>query len=328
MAAGALICVALVAATVVEAIEHSSAPASTSRAPTANTQTPTTRQQAVDKLVPSVVKVTTQRGSRWEVGSGVILTSDGLILTANTVLKPVDGADGATTDTTVTFAGGRTAPYSFVGADSSSNLAVIRVEGVSGLTPISMGSSADLRVNEQVIAVESPPGLETSVVDGVVTALNVPVTIDRYVVDAIETDALVGAPGGPLANMSGQLMGLMAGSSTKGSVTRYAAIPADQAKRIADALVATGTAPHATLGVELLDDGGGAKVASVQEGGPAAKAGLPAGVVITRLNDRVIDSTDALGAAMWLMAPGDRVTLSYIESAGATKTIAVTLGQR
>jgi putative serine protease PepD len=114
-----------------------------------------------------------------------------------------------------------------------------------------------------------------------------------------------------------------------GSIGLGFAIPSDQATRIADELVSTGTATHASLGVQLGDDAAanGAAVAAVVADGPAAAAGLPSGVMVTKVDDHAIDSADALVAAVRSKAPGDNVTLTYVDASGASQTVQVTLGQ-
>lgn len=149
-------------------------------------------EQVAAKVVPSVVKLETKLGRASEEGSGIILSSDGLILTNSHVVSAIRaGAPGATgpkappslpsplpgtpadpsakpgpagMTTMVTFADGRTAPFTIVGTDPSSDIAVVRAEGVSGLTPISLGSSASLRVGQDVVAIGSPLGLELSLI--------------------------------------------------------------------------------------------------------------------------------------------------------------------
>jgi putative serine protease PepD len=130
-----------------------------------------------------------------------------------------------------------------------------------------------------------------------------------------------------IASMGGGAQDSPGGPS--GSIGLGFAIPSDQAKRIADELVSTGTATHASLGVQLADDptARGAAVAAVAADGPAATAGLPSGVVVTKVDDRAIDSADALVAAVRSKAPGDNVTLTYMDASGASQTVQVTLGQ-
>ena len=337
-------------------------------------------EQVAAKVVPSVVKLETEFGRQSEEGSGIILSSDGLILTNNHVVAaakggpmpsapgapaipglpgiplpggpgtpPPDGSGapgGGAPTTTVTFADGRTAPFTVVGTDPASDIAVVRAQGVSGLTPITLGSSANLRVGQDVVAVGSPLGLEGTVTTGIVSALNRPVATggdtnnQNTVLDAIQTDAAInpGNSGGALVNMSGELVGVnsaiatMGGDSPNGqsgSIGLGFAIPVDQAKRIADELISTGTASHASLGVQVSNDTTthGAKIVDVTKGGAAAAAGLPSGVVVTKVDDRVIGSADALVAAVRSRAPGDKVTLTFKDPSGADRTVQVTLGK-
>jgi putative serine protease PepD len=358
-----------------------SAPAPSGRSvPTANAPIGSVEQVAA-KVVPSVVKLETKLGRASEEGSGIVLSEDGLILTNNHVVAVVKdaaaglpgapgapgapggpggqggrggqggqggpgGIPGAAMTSTVTFADGRTAPFTVVGTDPSSDIAVVRAEGVSGLTPISLGSSANLRVGQDVVAIGSPLGLEGTVTTGIISALNRPVSAggdannQNTVLDAIQTDAAInpGNSGGALVNMSGELVGVNSAIATlggdspdaqSGSIGLGFAIPVDQAKRIADELISTGTASHASLGVQVSNDvtSNGAKIVEVVKGGPASLAGLPSGVVVTKVDDRVVATANALVAAVRSRAPGDKLTLTYIDPAGAKQTVQVTLGK-
>jgi putative serine protease PepD len=305
-------------------------------------------EQVAAKVVPSVVKLETKLGNENAEGSGIILDANGLILTNNHVVSVPDagpnGLAGATT--TATFNDGRTTSFSIVGTDPTSDIAVVRAKDMSGLTAITIGSSANLRVGQSVVAVGSPLGLESTVTAGIISALNRPVSTvgdtnnQNTVLDAIQTDAAInpGNSGGALVDMDGNLiavnsaiatMGDSSGPSAEaGSIGLGFAIPIDQAKRIADELIATGKASHASLGVRVSSDSTthGARIVDVVNSGPAATAGLPKGGVITKVDDRVIDSADALVAAVRSRAPGDTVTLTYTDPSGASKTVKITLG--
>jgi putative serine protease PepD len=306
-------------------------------------------EQVAAKVVPSVVKLETDMGRASEEGSGIILTADGLILTNNHVVaaaKQAPGAPGGGAQTKVTFSDGSTKPFTVVGTDPSSDIAVVRAQGASGLTPITLGSSQNLRVGQDVVAVGSPLGLEGTVTTGIVSALNRPVAAggdarnQNTVLDAIQTDAAInpGNSGGALVNMNGELVGInsaiatMGGDSPQaqsGSIGLGFAIPVDQAKRIADELIQNGTATHASLGVQVSNDAttDGAKIVEVTKDGAAAAAGLPSGVVVTKVDDRVIPSADALVAAVRSKAPGEKVTLTYLDQTGKPQTVTVTLGK-
>ncbi len=301
-------------------------------------------EEVAAKVVPSVVKLEVDHGRQAEEGSGVILSTDGLILTNNHVVASAQEASAA--DTKVTFADGSTASFTVVGTDPSSDIAVVRAENVSDLTPITVGRSAELRVGQDVVAIGSPLGLEGTVTTGIVSALNRPVAAggdarnQNTVLDAIQTDAAInpGNSGGALVNMNGELVGVNsaiatlgadAGGAQGGSIGLGFAIPVDQAKRIADELIQTGTASRASLGVQVGNEAGvdGAKIVDVTAGGAASAAGLPSGVVVTKLDDRVIGSADALVAAVRSKAPGDTVTLTYVDPTGRPQTTEVTLGR-
>jgi putative serine protease PepD len=345
-------------------------------------------EQVAAKVMPSVVKLAVNMGGQGEEGSGIVLSSDGLILTNNHVVAAVNQApasaqipgfgelpDGSelpggeggpgTQDApsghsgpsaqdaqaTVTFSNGQTAPFTVVGADPSSDIAVVKAQGVSGLTPIAMGSSKDVKVGQSVVAIGSPLGLQGTVTTGIISALDRPVATggeqgtQGSVMNAIQTDAAInpGNSGGALVNMNGELIGVNSaiaslgggsggsggsGGGQAGSIGLGFAIPVDQAKRVADELVSTGTATHASLGVQLSNDPSshGAAIAQVVDGGPAATAGVPSGVVITKVDDHVIDGPEALVASVRSKAPGDKVTLTYEDASGASQTADVTLG--
>jgi putative serine protease PepD len=311
-------------------------------------------EQVAAKVVPSVVKLETDMGRQSEEGSGIILSSDGLILTNNHVVAAAKGGPGAPgapdapgdTQTKVTFADGNTTSFTVVGTDPSTDIAVVRAAGASGLTPITLGSSGNLRVGQDVVAIGSPLGLEGTVTTGIVSALNRPVAAggdaqnQNSVLDAIQTDAAInpGNSGGALVNMNGELVGVNSaiatlggdsGAAQSGSIGLGFAIPVDQAKRIADELIQSGTASHASLGVQVGNDAGadGAKIVDVTSGGAASAAGLPSGVIVTKVDDRVIGSADALVAAVRSKAPGDQVTLTYLDPSGKPQTVQVTLGK-
>ena len=336
------------------AVAHTATAAGPSARPAANAPTGSVEEVAA-KVMPSVVKLQIDTGNSSGEGSGIVLTSDGLILTNNHVVAeaasagPSDFGGRGGVKTTVSFSDGQTVPFEVVGADPAGDIAVVRAQGVSGLTPITIGSSADVQVGQNVVAIGSPLGLQGTVTTGIVSALNRPVAAGdgsgeaTSVIDAIQTDAAInpGNSGGALVNMNGELIGVNSaiatlgggggesGGAPNGSIGLGFAIPSDQAKRIADELISNGTATHGSLGVQLSKDpsASGAAIAKVVAGGPAAAAGLPSGAVITKVDDRVIDGPEALVAAVRSKAPGDTVTLTYVDESGSAQTTEVTLGQ-
>ncbi len=342
--------------------------------PTASAPAPAAPAGSVEavsaKVLPSVVKLQVQRGQQGGEGSGIVLTADGLILTNNHVVAEANQAaaeqdslpsglspsgrlprgltGGGQTKATVTLSDGRTVPFTVVGADPADDIAVVKAQGVSDLTPISIGSSKDLRVGQNVVAIGSPLGLQGTVTTGIISSLNRPVstgdeqTGQQSVMSAIQTDAAInpGNSGGALVDMNGNLIGVNSaiaslgggpesGGSQPGSIGLGFAIPVDQAKRIADQLISTGTVQHASLGVKLAANNSaqGAAVAGVVADGPAAAAGLDKGAVITKVDNQPIDSPEALVAAIRSKAPGDNVTVTYADPSGAERSVQVTLGQ-
>ena len=294
-------------------------------------------QAVAQKVVPSVVRIEVVGRSASGEGSGVVLSSDGLILTNNHV---VSGA-GQPAQLTVYFSDGTSAPASIVGTDPVSDIAVVKVDARTDLTPIELGDSDALQVGQSVVAVGSPLGLESTVTSGIVSALNRPVSTSgetgnqNTVIDAVQTDAAInpGNSGGALVDMDGRLVGINTAIATSGgeagSIGLGFAIPVEQARRIAQELIDTGSATHAIIGVQVptRDDADGATVVEVVAGGPAEAAGIPRGAVITKVDDRVITDGDSLIAAIRSQAPGSTVQITYTDARGGNpQTVDVQTG--
>jgi putative serine protease PepD len=258
----------------------------------------------------------------------------------------------------VTFSDGSNADARILGRDPATDLAVIQAEDVSGLTPAKLGSSGDLHVGDTVLAIGSPLGLDGSVSAGIVSALDRSITLSNdlpespfgnggerqatpsAVIDAIQTDAAInpGNSGGALINADGEVVGIntaiasLAGGggvgSQGGNIGVGFAIPIDSARSIAEQLVENGEVIHAFLGVRIADaeNGGGAVIAQVDDGQPAADAGLERGDVITKVDDTEITSGSDLTSAIRSHQPGDEVTVTYTRD-GDEKTAEVTLGE-
>lgn len=303
-------------------------------------------QAVAQKVTPSVVMIEVASNRGQGEGSGVVLSSDGLILTNHHVAA----GGGAGGDMQVTFSDGSTAAATLVGADPVSDLAVIKAKGKTDLKPIELGSSAGLQVGQPVVAIGSPLGLAGTVTTGIVSALNRPVsttgegggdpTVPNPVIDAIQTDAAInpGNSGGALVDQQGRLIGINtaiaslgssgAAGQQSGSIGLGFAIPVDQARRVADELIKTGHATYAQIGMTVQRDESvhGARVLDVIPNGPAAQARIPAGAIVTEFDDRTIDSGDALVAAVRSKKPGDKVQVTYTDrQGGGSKTVEVTL---
>ncbi len=288
--------------------------------------------RVADQVLPSVVSLSVGRGG----GSGIILSSDGLILTNNHVAQAA-GNGGIL----VTFNDGSTAPAQIVGADPLTDLAVISAREVSGLRPADLGRSADLRVGDQVVAIGSPLGLEGTVTSGIVSALNRavtaggPTTEQPATFNAIQTDAPInpGNSGGPLVNMSGQVIGVNSAIFTtpgsQGSIGLGFAIPIDQARAIAEDLIDDGQATHAQIGVRVVPAQGevrGAEIVRIDPGTAAAEVDLQEGDIITEVDDQRISDNETLVATIRSYRPGDEVTLTVVRN-GESVSVDVTLGE-
>jgi putative serine protease PepD len=318
------------------------------------------------KVLPSVVTITVEETAstaanssssdeeEGDIGTGIILSSNGEILTNNHVIS-LAAAGGYTI--TVTFDGGANTPATIVDRDPTSDLAVIQATGVSGLTPATLGDSTTVQVGEQVVAIGAPLGMSNTVTSGIVSALNRPVipeeedssgsstptaTTSTTALDAIQTDAAInpGNSGGPLVDMNGDVVGIdsaiastgsdsLSDDSQSGSIGIGFAIPISQAKPVIQELLAKQTPTHSVLGVTIGDSSvtaahTGAMLETVTSGGAAAKAGLQTGDEITKVDDQEIDSSDALEAAVHSYRPGTSVTITYLRGS-ALKTTTVTL---
>ena len=274
------------------------------------------------RVLPSVVQLQVEGLRGAGEGSGMVLSADGLLLTNNHVVEAA--ANGGRV--VALFQDGTSAPAQIVGRDPSSDLAVLRAQGVSGLTPVTLGNSDSLRVGQQVVAFGAPLGLGGTVTTGIISALNRAVSVgqesgasEATVLSAVQTDAAInpGNSGGPLVDMQGAVIGINSAIATTGaqggSIGVGFAVPVNQAKRVAEELERTGRATRAVLGVALSTDGrtsNGATIGQVTPGGPAEQAGLRAGEVVTRVDDRLVTNGNELVAAIRDHAPGDRVTLT------------------
>lgn len=283
-------------------------------------------------VLPSVVKIDVSGPSGTGSGSGIVLTSDGKILTNNHVVAGV-GAQG---DIVVHFSDGTQVAGTVVGTDPLTDTAVVRAKGVSGLTPATLGTTHTVRVGQQVVAVGSPFGLDATVTTGIVSALERPVNVgtdssgNATTYPAIQTDAAInpGNSGGPLVDLSGRVVGMNASiraadqgtfsSGQAGSIGLGFAIPIDEITPIVDQLLAGQTPTHARLGVSVADatsgdlaEPDGARVQDVTQGSAAAAAGIRVGDVITALDGTPVSSADSLVASVRSLRPGDRATVSY-----------------
>ena len=335
----------------------------TNASSTNNTTSGTAIEGVASKVLPSVVQLNVTGQNEAGSGSGIILTSDGTILTNNHVAA-VAGDGGSIS---VSFNDGTTAKAKIVGTDPVTDLAVVKAEGVKGLTAADIGRSSDLKVGEGVVAIGSPFGLGATVTSGIVSALNRAVSVSSSeggqgspedpfglqqqpqspqadqttTYPAIQTDAAInpGNSGGPLVNMSGQVIGInssirsSSSSATEqgGSIGLGFAIPMDEVLPIINQLRQGETPTHARLGVSVSDNvtsdsaATGALVKTIERGGAADDSGIRVGDVITKVDKQLIDGSDSLVATIRGHRPGDKVTITLIRG-GKTQTVTSDLG--
>ncbi|HHW82659.1 MAG TPA: PDZ domain-containing protein [Actinomycetales bacterium] len=297
-----------------------------------------TVEGVADAVRDSVVAIQVQVGRGGSEGSGVVLDSQGHILTNDHV---VAGASAIR----VTLADGRVYPAQVVGTDPTTDLAVLTLQGApQDLAPASLGVSDALVVGQQVVAVGNPLGLSSTVTSGIISALDRPVTTgsgsgERVVTNAIQVDAAInpGNSGGPLFDMGGRVIGInssiAAMSQRSGSIGLGFAIPVDLASRVAEEIIADGSAQHAMLGVSLTDGQAragdvvraGAEVHQVVPDSAAAAAGLQAGDVVVAVDGSPVSGADSLTGYVRAEAPGTTVVLGVVRD-GTQQDVDVTLG--
>jgi putative serine protease PepD len=267
-----------------------------------------------------------QGGGGGATGSGFVIDDQGHVLTNQHV---VDNAESVT----VRFPDGDEVEARVVGADASSDVAVLELDSIpSGVTPVELGSSESLEIGDLLVAIGSPFGLEGTVTSGIVSALDRELTApDGFTIDgAIQTDAAInpGNSGGPLLDGQGRVVGINSqiASSSGGNEGVGYAVPIETAKDVADALIAGRSIERAFLGVQLAEAEGGAQIAAVTSGSPADKAGLQQGDVITEIDGEQV-SADDLRRAVAEHKPGDKVELT-VRRDGGTQTVTATLGKR
>jgi putative serine protease PepD len=311
--------------------------------------------------LPSVVTLEVQSSQSAGSGSGVIISSDGHIVT-NAHVVSLGGTNQrirvATTD-------GRLWLGTVVGADPISDIAVIKIDTPELLTPIKVGDSSRLNVGDETVAIGAPLGLSNTVTLGIVSALNRSITVGaaspedgpglfdfdlpggqsigtQVSLPVIQTDASInpGNSGGALLNSAGELIGInvaiasnSGSAQSAGSIGLGFAIPANYAMRVANDLIATGRASHGLLGAQVTDAAfdlgatiSGAYIDSVVPGGPADQIGLRAGDIVTSFNQLPITNRIDLTAQVRVLPGGSTTTITYVRG-GQTFTSQVTLAE-
>jgi len=287
-------------------------------------------------LPPGLGAPRPQQGPARGTGTGVVISGDGYIVTANHV---VEGAD----EIEIVLHDGRTAAASIVGLDPGTDIAVLRTEA-SGLDPAEFGDSDALEAGEWVVAIGAPFGLQQTVTAGIVSATGRSdvglATFESY----LQTDAAInpGNSGGPLANLDGDIVGINSAISSRGGGNDGIgfAVPASVVRRVADAIIATGRVARGYLGIGVQpadgallaelgvpDGAGGVLVQRVELDSPASHAGIQRGDVITSIAGRQIRTPGELVATIGENTPGSVVDLRTLRR-GDERRLRATLAER
>ena len=280
------------------------------------------------RVLPSVVSIEAKDGDGGATGSGFVIASDGYILTNNHVIASSVTSGG---EIVVRLEDGTAYDATVVGRDASYDLAVLRIANRT-LTALQFGDSEKVAVGDSVLAIGSPLGLQGTVTLGIISAKDRAVTAggsrsDNSFINALQTDAAInpGNSGGPLVDSTGAVIGvnsaiatLGAFSAQTGSIGLGFAIPINQARKTAEQLIKNGKATYPIIGVsvDMSDNGKGALISkksnAILPGGPAAKAGLKPGDLITDFDGRVITGPEELIVAVRSRDVGQSVVVKYI----------------
>lgn len=297
----------------------------------------------------SVVSIQTAMANGTAKGSGAIIDTEGHIITNNHVISGAQQIQ-------VTLANGNIYSAQLVGTDTTTDLAVIKLDNPpSGLKAVEFADSDKLAVGENVMAIGNPLGYDDTATTGIVSALNRPVTVtddnnNEIVTNAVQIDAAInpGNSGGPTFNAAGQVIGINSSiastatsSDSAGSIGIGFAIPSNLVKRVADEIIKDGSVKHVALGVVIKSDTveadgvtrGGATItkssatgSAVVSGGPADKAGLKEGDTIVAFNGNAVNNNYSLLGFVRAAALGGKATLTIVRD-GKTMDVDVTLDQ-
>jgi putative serine protease PepD len=291
------------------------------------------------RVLPSVVSISTRTINGGGSGSGFIIDSGGYILTNNHVIRDAVLSGGKIQ---VTLNDGSTYTGEVIGRDASFDLAVLKIDA-SGLKALQFGDSDKIAVGDAVIAIGSPLGLSGTVTTGIISAKDRAVTTgdsttESSFINALQTDAAInpGNSGGPLVDATGAVIGINSAIATLGTTSQAGsiglgfAIPINQGRKIADQLIKYGVATYPVVGISLDVNymGVGAQISTsgtgILPGSPAQKAGLKAGDVIIEFDGKKINSPEELIVSVRSKNVGDRVTLVFMRD-GVKKSVTLNL---
>ena len=285
-----------------------------------------------DRVAPSVVQIEVSAGGLDGQGSGGqgtgwIYDAEGHVVTNQHVVQNAESV-------TVRFADGSEVDADVVGADPSTDVALLKLESSEQTTaPLDRGSTEELDVGDPVVAIGSPFGLQGSLTSGVVSGLGRTITSpNEFGIDnVIQTDAALnpGNSGGPLLTLGGDVVGMNSQIATESGGFQGIgyAIPIETVDNVVEQLVEDGTVEHAYLGVRMSDDDGGARIVSVTAGGPADEAGLEVGDLVVEAGGEPVESSDDVRNAVSSRKPGDELELE-VRRGSDTEQVTAELGNR
>ena len=294
-----------------------------------------------DKVLPSSVQIVAEYDGddQGATGSGFVIDKNGHVITNNHVVAQADEENGPIE---IVDHKGTRMKATVVGRSTVYDIAVLKAEQAKSLKPVAIGSAAQMRVGETVIAIGSPLGLSATVTSGIVSAVNRPVTTggsakENSFINAVQTDAAInpGNSGGPLVNLQGEVVGVNSAIASLGSsfasdqggnIGVGFAIPIEQVQVTTAQILKTGKAQYPVIGASVsgTDTADGATVEQITPGQPAAEADLEVGDVIRKIDGKPVSSSKDLVVAIRTHVPGDKVTLT-IERGNKTFDVKVGL---
>jgi S1-C subfamily serine protease len=288
------------------------------------------------EVADSVVTVEATSDEEGSQGSGVIVDGRGYIVTNNHVISQA-AQNPSQYKLTVVFNDGKKVTANLVGRDPKTDLAVLKVDNINNLTVARLGDSDKVHVGDEVIAAGAPLGLRSTVTNGIISALHRPVPLSGEgsdtdtVIDGMQTDASInhGNSGGPLIDMDGQVIGInTAGKSLSDSASGLGfAIPVNEVKSVADALMKDGKVTHPTFGVTARSVSNsmasGAQIANVKAGSPAEKGGLLENDVVVKVGNRSVADADEFVVAVRQLTIGQPAPVEVVRE-GRNVTLTVT----
>ncbi|MGB3896664.1 MAG: trypsin-like peptidase domain-containing protein, partial [Mycolicibacter sinensis] len=292
--------------------------------------------KVAEAIANSVVTIESVSDDQGMQGSGVVIDGKGYIVTNNHVISEAAN-NPSKFKTTVVFNDGKEVLANLVGRDPKTDLAVLKVDNVDNLSVARLGDSDKIRVGDEVIAAGAPLGLRSTVTHGIISAVHRPVPLSGEdsdtdtVIDAVQTDASInhGNSGGALIDMDAQLVGInTAGKSLSDSASGLGfAIPVNEMKMVAEALIRDGKIVHPSLGVSARSVSNaiasGAQIANVKVGSPAEKGGILENDVVVKIGDRTVANADEFVVAVRQLTIGKEAPVEVVRD-GRNVTLNVT----